>query len=118
MRFSSHLTKFPLNGSPDAAWATIDVPSKNEQGRMPLVRSMICVGRTKDPGENSSRREPTAGKARIARTPRDFRAAMFARDGTAEGGMECPGPCLAKKAMRVPAGREEIVIGELGKPHG
>lgn len=54
----------------------------------------------------------------MARTPRDLRAAMLARDGTADGAMECPSPCLAMKAMRVPDGSEDIVIGELGKPHG
>ena len=54
----------------------------------------------------------------MVQTPSDLRAAMLARDGTAEGAMECPGPCLAMKAMRVPDGREDIVIGELGKPHG
>jgi hypothetical protein len=75
---------------------------------------MIWVGRTKVPGEISSRRDPTAEKARMARTPRDFKAAMLAREGTAEGGMECPWPCRARNAMRVPDGREEIVIGELG----
>lgn len=76
------------------------------------------MGRTKEPGESSSRREPTAEKARTARTPSDLRAAMLARDGTAEGAMEWPFPCLARKAMSVPDGREDIAIGELGKPQG
>ena len=117
-RVSSQRTNFPLNGSPNAACATIDVPSKKEEGRIPLVRSIICVGRTKEPGERSSRREPTAEKARMTRTPSDLRAAMLARDGTAEGAIECPCPCLARNAMRVPDGREDIVIGALGKPQG
>ena len=85
---------------------------------MPFVRSIIWVGRTKEPGEISSRREPTAEKARMTRTPSDLRAAMLARDGTAEGEMECPCPCLERKATRVPDGSEDIVIGALGKPHG
>ena len=79
---------------------------------------MIWVGRTKDPGEISSRREPTAEKAMMARTPRDFRAAMLARPGMEEGGMTCPWPCRARKATRVPEGRAAIVMGELGKPQG
>jgi len=79
---------------------------------------MIWVGRTKDPGLISSRREPTAENAIMARTPRDLRAAMLAREGTEEGEMVCPLPCRARKAIWVPVGREQIVIGELGKPHG
>lgn len=67
-----------------------------------------------EPGEISSRKEPTAENARIARTPRDLRAATLAREGTEEGGMVCPGPWRARKAIRVPEGRDEIVIGELG----
>ena len=38
-----------------------------------------------DPGLISSRREPTAENARMARTPRDLSADMLAREGTAEG---------------------------------
>lgn len=45
-----------------------------------------------EPGEISSRREPTAENAMMARTPRDFRADIFAREGTVEGENECPGP--------------------------
>ena len=85
---------------------------------MPLVRSMICVGRTKEPGEHSSRKEPTAEKARMTRTPSDLRAAMLAREGTDEGDNEWPCPCLARKAISIPDGREQIAMGELGKPHG
>ena len=79
---------------------------------------MICVGSENVPGGISSRREPTALKANMTRTPRDFRAAMLARAGTAVGFMVCPAPCRARKAMRVPEGREEIVMGEEGNPHG
>lgn len=82
------------------------------------MRSMICVGRTNDPGAISSRREPTAEKARMARTPSDLRAAMFAREGTADGEIVCLVPCRARNAMRVPEGRDEMVIGELGYPQG
>ena len=96
----------------------MEVPSKKDEGRTPLVRSMICVGRANEPGEISSRREPTAEKARMARTPRDLSAATFAREGTAEGEMVCPGPWRARKATRVPDGSEQIVIGELGTPQG
>lgn len=85
---------------------------------MPFVRSMICVGRTNAPGGISSRKDPTALKARIALTPSDFSAAMFAREGTAEGEIVCPGPCRARKATRVPEGKEQMVIGDDGKPHG
>lgn len=52
------------------------------------------------------------------RTPRDLSAAMFAREGTAEGGMLCEGPCRVRKAMRVPEGRAAMVIGELVGPQG
>ena len=45
-----------------------------------------------EPGDISSRREPTAENARIARTPRDLRADMLAREGTADGEMTWPGP--------------------------
>ena len=86
-RASSHLTRRVVKGSPNAACATMLVPSKKLAGRTPLVRSMIWLGRTKSPGASSSRREPTAEKARIVRTPRDLSAAMFARAGTEEGGM-------------------------------
>lgn len=46
----------------------------------------------KDPGDISSRREPTAENARMARTPRDLRADVFAREGTADGEITWPGP--------------------------
>ena len=111
---SSHRTSRRLNGSPNAACATTVVSSKKLAGRTPFVRSMICVGRANIPGETSSRSDPTALKARIARTPRDLSAAMFARDGTADGLRVCPNPCLARKATRVPVGREAMVIGEEG----
>ena len=45
-----------------------------------------------DPGEISSRREPTAENARMARTPRDLRADKLAREGTAEGESAWLGP--------------------------
>lgn len=64
-----------------------------------------------EPGAISSRREPTAEKAMTVRTPRNLRAAMFAREGTLDGEMVWPGPCRAMKAMRVPEGRAAIVIG-------
>jgi hypothetical protein len=79
---------------------------------------MIWVGRTNAPGGMSSRRDPTAEKASTMRTPRDLSAAMFAREGTAEGGMLCEGPCRVRKAMRVPEGRAAMVIGELVGPQG
>jgi hypothetical protein len=43
---------------------------------------------------------------------------MLARNGMADGEMTCPAPCRDKNAMRVPEGRDEMVIGELGYPHG
>ena len=45
-----------------------------------------------DPGDISSRREPTAENARMARTPRDLSADILAREGTEEGEMAWPGP--------------------------
>lgn len=66
----------------------------------------------------SSLNDPTAEKARIARTPSDLSAAMLAREGTAEGEMVCPMPCRARKATRVPEDNEHIFIGELGNPQG
>jgi len=115
---SNQCTSFMLKGSPKAACATTVRPSKKLAGRIPLVRSIICVGRMKEPGVISSRKEPTAEKAMMARTPMDLRAATLAREGTAEGAMVCPWPCRVRKAMRTPEGREDIVIGELGKPQG
>lgn len=100
------------------ACATTVDPSKNEAGRTPFVRSMIWEGMINEPGVISSRREPTAENAIMARTPRCLRAAMFARDGTLEGEMVWPGPCRATKAMRVPEGRAAIVIGLEGCPQG
>jgi hypothetical protein len=75
---------------------------------------MIWEGRMNEPGGIDSRREPTAEKARMVWTPRDFRAAMLAREGTEEGGRVWEGPWRAMKAMWKPEGREEIVIGEEG----
>lgn len=72
----------------------------------------------KSPGAISSRSEPTAEKARIAFTPRDLRAEMFACDGTSVGDMIWPLPWRARKAILVPDGKEQMVIGELGKPQG
>lgn len=84
-RPSNHLVSFNEKGSPKAACATMEVPSKKLAGRTPLVLSMIWDGIAKSPGRTSSRREPTAEKARMARTPKDFKAAMLARAGTADG---------------------------------
>lgn len=117
-RSSSQRTNLRAKGSPKPAWATTLVPSKKLAGRIPFVRSMIWVGREKSPGAISSRSEPTAENARIARTPRDFNAAILARDGTAEGEILCPMPCRARKATLVPEGREQIFMGELGNPQG
>lgn len=71
---------------------------KKDAGRIPFVRSIICDGRIKDPGEISSRKDPTAENAMMARTPIDLRADMLARDGTDDGWIVCPVPCLAKNA--------------------
>ena len=114
---SSQCTSFKLNGSPNAVWATM-LPSKKLAGRIPFVRSMICVGITNEPGAISSRREPTAENARTARTPSDLRAAMLAWNGMADGEWMCPAPCRARNATRVPEGRDVMVIGELGYPQG
>lgn len=107
-----------LKGSPNAVCATIEVPSKKLQGLIPLVRSMIWVGRTNDPGETSSRREPTAENARMARTPKDFSAAILAREGTVDGLISWPVPCRAMKATRDPDAREEMTMGDEGYPQG
>ena len=117
-RGASHLMNLLLKGSPNIVCATIDVSWKNDAGRTPFVRSMICEGRMNAPGEISSRREPTAEKATMARTPSDLSAAMFARPGTAEGLMTCPTPWRAMNATWVPEGRLAMVMGELGNPHG
>ena len=117
-RPSSQRTRRSANGSPNAACATTLVPSKKLAGRTPLVRSMICVGRTKSPGASSSWSEPTAENASMARTPSDLSAAMLACAGTAEGAIVCPTPWRARKAILVPKGRAQIAIGELGKPQG
>lgn len=91
-RGSSHALSFGLNGSPNAVCATTLVPSKNDAARTPFVRSSAWLGSAKSPGAISSRSEPTAVNASTARTPSDFRAAMFARLGTVEGETECPRP--------------------------
>jgi hypothetical protein len=78
--------RLDAKGSPKDACATTE-ESKNVEGRMPFVRSMIWVGRMNERGGMSSRREPTAEKAMMARTPSDLRAAMLAREGTDDGGM-------------------------------
>lgn len=72
----------------------------------------------KSPGAISSRSEPTAEKARIVFTPSNLRAETFARDGTLVGEMVWPLPWRARKAILVPDGNEQMVIGELGKPQG
>lgn len=117
-RLSNQATSLVLKGSPNAAWATMFVPSKKLTGRTPFVRSMTWDGRMKSPGAISSRSEPTAEKARIAFTPRDLRAEIFARDGTSVGEMVWPLPWRARKAIFVPDCKEQIVIGALGRPHG
>ena len=115
---SSHFRNLLLNGSPNDACATTLVSWKNDAARTPFVRSMIWFGSANEPGAISSRSEPTAEKASTARTPSDLSAAMFARAGTAEGGMECPLPWRVRKAICVPDGRAQMEMGELGKPHG
>ena len=117
-RLSNQATSLVLKGSPNVAWATMLVPSKKLTGRTPFVRSITWDGRMKSPGAISSRSEPTAEKARIAFTPRDLRAEIFARDGTLVGEMVWPLPWRARKAIFVPDGKEQMVIGELGKPQG
>ena len=117
-RLSNQATSLVLKGSPNAAWATMLVPSKKLTGRTPFVRSMTWDGRMKSPGAISSRSEPTAEKARMAFTPSDLRAEIFARDGTLVGEMLWPLPWRARKAIFVPDGKEQTVIGELGKPQG
>lgn len=54
----------------------------------------------------------------MTRTPSDLRAAMLAREGTEDGEILWPLPWRVRKAIWVPVGREQIVIGELGNPHG
>ena len=73
---------------------------------------------TKCPGTISSLNEPTAENATIAFTPMDLRAAMLARAGTSVGVMEWLVPCREMKAIWAPEGREEMVMGEEGFPHG
>jgi hypothetical protein len=46
----------------------------------------------KEPGEISSRREPTAENARMVRIPKDLSADMFAREGTEDGERAWLGP--------------------------
>ncbi len=43
---------------------------------------------------------------------------MLARAGTADGEMVCPIPCRARKATWIPEGREQIDMGDEGKPQG
>jgi hypothetical protein len=43
---------------------------------------------------------------------------MLARAGTSVGVMVWAGPCREIKAIWAPEGREEIVMGEEGLPHG
>lgn len=118
-RLSSQCTNLLLNGSPNIACATTLLPSpKKLLGRMPLVRSMIWSGRQKVPGGMSSLKLPTALNAIMALTPRDLKAAMFARAGTEEGVIVWPIPCRERKAILTPEGREETVMGEDGKPQG
>lgn len=117
-RGSIRLINWPLNGSPNIACPTMLVPSKNEEGLIPFVLSIIWEGMTKSPGRISSRKDPTAENATIALTPSDLRAAIFARVGTEDGLMLWAVPCRAMKATRTPDGRAEMVMGELGNPHG
>lgn len=73
------------------------------------------------PGRTSSLRLPTAEKATMALTPRCFRAAMLARAGTLEGGIEWLRPWRARNAsVTLPVGvsSEAMVMGEDGTPHG
>jgi len=103
-----------LKGSPNCACATMFSPWKKLAGRTPFVRSMICEGMAKSPGRISSRSEPTAENATMRRTPRDFKAAMFARAGTSDGEIECPFPWRVRKATSVPPGALEMIMGALG----
>jgi hypothetical protein len=73
------------NGSPNVACATMRVPWKKVERRVPLVLSMIWSGMMKSPGRISSRRDPTAENARIAFTPICLSAAILAAEGTSEG---------------------------------
>lgn len=66
----------------------------------------------------SSRSDPTAEKATIASQPMCLRAAMLARAGTSEGEMVCLRPWREIKATRAPEGRDEMVMGDEGLPHG
>jgi len=72
----------------------------------------------KSRGLISSRREPTAEKAIIASTPMDFKAAMLALAGTSDGFIKWPAPWRARKATWWPASVSQIIILELGLPHG
>lgn len=72
----------------------------------------------KSPGAISSLSEPTALNAIMALTPTEASAAMFARAGTADGLIECATPWRARKATLTPLGKDAMVIGELGNPHG
>lgn len=54
----------------------------------------------------------------MALTPMDLRAAMLARAGTSVGVMEWLVPCREMNAIWAPEGREEMVIGDEGLPHG
>jgi hypothetical protein len=54
----------------------------------------------------------------MALTPICLRAAMLARAGTSVGVMVWLVPCREMKAIWSPEGREEMVMGEEGLPHG
>ena len=82
-----------------------------------MVRSMIWSGMTKSLGLMSSRREPTAEKAMMLRTPMDRRAAMLARAGTSWGANWWWMPWRARKATGTPLCRA-MRMGDEGKPHG
>lgn len=84
---------------------------------------MIWSGTIISPGLISSLKLPTALNATIALTPKNFKAAMFARAGTFEGGMLWWGPWRERKATDTVAlpssvGRVAIVIGDEGEPQG
>lgn len=103
-------------GSANPTWPTSPF-SKKVNGRMPLVRSMIWSGMTKSMGLMSSRRDPTAEKAMMLRTPMERRAAMLARAGTSCGANWWWMPWRARKATGTPLCRA-MRMGDDGKPHG
>lgn len=80
---------------------------------------MIWSGTTKSLGGMCSRREPTAEKAMMERTPRWRSAAMLAGLGTSEGEISWCVPWREREAMGVlECGEVRTVMGEEGAPQG